>query len=260
MASIGGFVKKNSSTILTIIGVVGVVSSIIFAVHDTPKALKLVDEEKKEKGEALTKFEIAKAAAPAYIPTAISGVTTIVCICGIGALSRKQQASILSAYAFLSNSYNKYRKKISELYGKEIDKKVYQESIKEVYCNKDISIEPYCGMEDEINEEDPVLFYDELSQRHFERPISAVIMAEYQLNREFSVRHYVSLNMFYEFLGLPPTDFGDTVGWGSAGYGWIDFYHEKIELETGLECYILKIDFVSEGEDYNEEIIEQQVY
>lgn len=48
------FVKKYGSTILTTLGVVGVIGTTVAAVKETPKALMLLNEAKKEKGEELT--------------------------------------------------------------------------------------------------------------------------------------------------------------------------------------------------------------
>ena len=51
------FLKSNSSTILTCIGGVGVVATVVTAVKATPKALIRIEEAKEEKGEELTKKE-----------------------------------------------------------------------------------------------------------------------------------------------------------------------------------------------------------
>ena len=51
----GQFIRRNSSTILTIIGAVGVIATAVTAVKATPKALKRIEEAKAEKGAELTK-------------------------------------------------------------------------------------------------------------------------------------------------------------------------------------------------------------
>lgn len=57
------FDKRNASTVLTILGGIGVVATSILAVKATPKALTLIDEAKTEKGGELSKWEVAKVAA-----------------------------------------------------------------------------------------------------------------------------------------------------------------------------------------------------
>ena len=54
------FVKRNASTILTGLGSIGVLTTTITAVKATPKALHLIEEAEKEKGEKLTKWETIK--------------------------------------------------------------------------------------------------------------------------------------------------------------------------------------------------------
>ena len=49
------FVKRNASTILTGLGSIGVVATTITSVKAIPKALRLIEEAKQEKGEELTK-------------------------------------------------------------------------------------------------------------------------------------------------------------------------------------------------------------
>ena len=68
------FVKKNASTILTTIGGTGVVITSVMAVKAIPKALKMLEKAKEEKGEELTNFEIVKTAGLAYIPATVTGI------------------------------------------------------------------------------------------------------------------------------------------------------------------------------------------
>lgn len=129
----GTFWKRNGSTILAIVGAAGVVATAVLAAKETPKAIRLVEEAEEEKGEKLTTLETVKTVAPAYIPAAITGVTTIACIFGIGTLNKKQQASIASAYALLDRSYKEYRKKVNDIYGEEADDRVKDGIAKDQY-------------------------------------------------------------------------------------------------------------------------------
>lgn len=92
---------RHTSTVLTCLGGIGVVATSIMAIKATPKALELIEEAKKEKGEELSKWETVKVAAPKYIPAMMTGVATIACIFGANVLNKRQQASLISAYASL---------------------------------------------------------------------------------------------------------------------------------------------------------------
>ena len=145
------FLKRNGSTILTCVGGAGVVATTVMAVKATPKALLLLEEAKKEKGEELTAVEVVKAAGPAYIPTAVMGVSTIACIFSANMLNKRKQASITSAYALLNESYKEYRAKVVDLYGEEVDTHVKKEIAKDKYKDSD------------VQEEDGTTFLDVIS-------------------------------------------------------------------------------------------------
>lgn len=228
------FVKRNASTILTITGGVGVVATTILAVKATPKALKVLEEAKEEKGEELTKLEVVKVAGPAYIPSVLTGVGTLACIFGANALSKRQQASLISAYALLDQSYKEYIAKVDELYGEGASDKVKEEIAKDKY-------------EESEHEDELPLFYDTFSRRYFNSTIEKVQQAEYYVNREINMRGWVDLNEFYEMLDIDPIEGGESIGWSEGGnfarywQGWVDFTHKKIVLDDGLECHTISM-------------------
>lgn len=226
------FLKRNASTILTCAGGVGVVATAVLAVKATPKAMALLDHAEEEKGESLTKLEVVKTAGPAYIPTVLVGVSTIACIFGANVLNKRQQASIMSAYALLDNSYKQYKDKVKELYGEEFNQDVISEIAKDNYEENDELADDSDGKQ---------LFYDYFSGRYFRSTVEDVQRAEYRINRNLVTRDYATVNEFYEFLGLPGIDGGDEIGWSLGGnferywQQWIDFTHEKTIIDDGME-------------------------
>jgi hypothetical protein len=241
------FIKRNGSTILTCVGSVGVVATTVMAVKSTTKAVKLLEQAEVQKEEPLTVLEKIKVAGPSYIPVVLVGVSTIACIFGANVLNKRQQASLLSAYALLDNSYKEYKKKVTELYGEDADAHVRSELAKDAYKESDVEYE-----------DNKLLFYDEYRQEYFNATMEDVLQAEYILNRDFSYHGYATLNDFYDLLKLPRTDYGEVLGWNSymlqeyQWYSWIEFYHRKVELEDGMECYIIEIvtDPVPDFEEY----------
>lgn len=229
------FLKRNSATILTGVGSVGVVATVATAIQSTPKALSLINEAKETKGEELTKWETVKVAAPVYIPTFVLGTATIACIIGANVLNKRQQASMASAYALLETSYKEYKKKVNELYGEDANDKIETEIAKDKYEETAIEVE-----------DNKQLFYDEFSRTYFESTIEAVQQAEYYLNRDIMMRGWVELSEFYEALDIdtPYNDAG--YGWSDGGnlarywQAWVDFNHHKVVMEDGLECTIIK--------------------
>lgn len=240
------FMSRNASTILTFVAGAGVVATAIMAAKDTPKAMELVKRAEEEKEDKLTKTETVIAAIPAYIPTIITGLTTIVCIFGANTLNRRQQAALTSAYALLDQSYKEYKKKVDELYGEEAGREVREEIAKDHY-DENIQVE-----------DDEQLFYDFYSDRYFTSTLAKVQQAEYRVNRHLIMRDYVYLNEFYVEMGVDPIEGGYELGWSSGScyamywQNWIDFDHERVEMEDGMECIIIKLvqDPIMGFEDY----------
>lgn len=228
------FFKRNSATILTCVGAVGVVGTAATAVKSTPKAIRMLEESKKEKGDDLTKLEVVKVAGPVYIPTILIGASTIACVFGANVLNKHQQAALASAYALLDNSYKEYKTKVKEMYGTEADEIVRKEIAKDHYEEEDIELED--GKE---------LFYDEFSQRYFESTMETVLKAEYNLNRQMAVNSGAYLNEWYEFLDIPLITAGQELGWSTGileshyWANWIEFDHTKVYMDDGLECTII---------------------
>lgn len=236
LLKVSRFCKRNSATILTCVGGIGVIATSVSAATATPKAMRLIEEAKREKGEELTKFEAVVTAAPAYIPTVIMGVGTLVCVFGANSLNKRQQAALMSAYALLDSSYKDFKKKVNEMYGEDANRQVIAEIVKDKYQETDIDVD-----------DNKLLFYDEFSGRYFESTMEDVLEAEYELNHLLAQDAGVYLNEFYELLGIDTVDYGDYLGWSSFElvetywYCWVEFEHEKVIMEDGMECYILTI-------------------
>lgn len=153
------------STVLTCIGAAGVVATSAMAVKATPKAIELLKNAEEEKGDKLTKLEVIKNAAPAYIPAAATGVATIACIFGANILNKHQQAMLASAYALLDRTHKTYSNKVSELYGEESSAEIKEALAKDEY--EDIAMEERSG--------DKELFFDYNTLQYFEAPFDEVI-------------------------------------------------------------------------------------
>lgn len=240
----GGFLYRNSSTILTIIGTIGVVATAVMAVRATPKASRDLDRATYEKGEELSKLEIVRVAGPTYIPTVVMGTATIACIFGANVLNKRKQASMMSAYALMDRSFKEYRSKLIELKGEDVDKEVRDAVVRE-HCDYHV-----------INLDVPdkkVKFYEEYSGRFIECYERDLIDAEYHLNRNFVLNGYASLNDFYEFVGLSPTDDGEKLGWTAVdGYCWIDFAHHAVKRKDGSVKHYAIIAIFPPEEDFME--------
>lgn len=207
----------------------------VTAVKATPKAMLLLEKAKEEKGEELTKLETVKIAGPVYIPSLVLGASTLACIFGANILSQRGQASLMSAYALVDSSYKDYKKKVDELYGEEAGAQVRAGIAKDKYEDQPI---PPVG-------DGKRLYYDFYSERYFEATPYEVQRAEYEVNRSLMMDDCAYLNEWYTNLGIEPLDHGYDFGWSTCAnmdaywQTWVDFHHEKVVMDDGLECIII---------------------
>lgn len=219
------------------------VATAISTAKATPKALEILKTAEEEKGEKLTKLEKVKIAAPSYIPAMLVGTSTIACIFGAHILNRKHQAALMSAYALLNTSYKEYKNKVKEMLGEDAEKEIQGEIIKDNFKDSDVIIE----------DDGKELFYESYSRRYFRATREQLISVQYDLNKIVQEEGGLSLNVYFRMLGLEETDYGEYIGW-SAGQlfdsywsSWVDFVHDKVTMDDGLECWIVDMTEPMEG-------------
>ena len=257
MNNLQKFIEKHSSAILTGISIIGVGVTTGLTIRSTIKAIKIVEKEKQDKTIFKTIYADNKSyQAPIvpkfdrkdiflmtwkeYIPVAISGISTILCIIGIHNLNRRTQASLISAYALLDNTYKEYRKKIQEEYPDDPKVINFEHEIIKSKFDKNMELD-----------KDKQLFFDYQSMRYFESTLKEVKEAEQHLNDCLAEDGYVCLNEMYDFLELPKTPYGWQLGWSyiysDTIYSEDDiklrFEYEPITMDDGLECTIITIKY-----------------
>ena len=237
------YTKKNASTILSCLGVLGVVGTTLSAIKATPKAIEVLEE---RDNQSLTTFEKALVVAPVYFSTMLFGTATIICIFGANTLNKKQQAALTSAYAYLNSSFNEYKDKVKAIYGEDGEKRVREEIAKDKYIQQSMS-----------ESDKDILFFDEYSGRYFESSLFNLQNAVYKLNRTFALEGYANLNEFYRYIDLPETEYGAVLGWSGlkcwevCNYAWIEIKWEDMELPDGLVAQAIRFTIPPE-EGYEE--------
>lgn len=233
------FLKDNSPTILTVVGAIGVGITAIFAAKDTVKAVKKLEKEhwyyENGKNYYLRKIPVKtriKVAGPCYIPTIISGLATISCICGANHLNKNIQKSLTSAYILLDQSYKEYRNTIREAYGNDAESKL-------VKTLADKKVEGYYP-----KEEDDDVFFDFLSLQFFHSDLATVREAEKLANDILQRQGYISLRDVHTLMGEDATQIDGDLGWSiEAGklydYDSIEFNVQEAVKEDGRKYYIL---------------------
>ena len=222
------FIKRNSSSILTGVGVISLGATLYSSITETIKANEIL---KNPDGDLTTKEKLINLL-PQYKKTIIFAATTVACMISSNVISVKQQKQLLSSYMLLQQAYAAFKDKARELHG--------DEGIRDIY--KAIMAEERPPHVDA----DSVLFYDTYSGKYFDATESDVLRAEMYINRKFAECGYVDVNEFYKQLGdNMGIKNGDEYGWSAYDAHetiWINFKHELCVMDDGLECYIIHMD------------------
>ena len=221
-------ISKRSPEILTGIGVAGMITTTVLAVKATPKALALIEDEKKRQNYELVKeakdngdedcnqitvlkpVEVIKVAWKPYIPPVVTGVMSIICLIGATSVNAKRTAALATAYKLSETALSEYREKVIETIGEKKEKhvrdKVAEERVRQNPVSKNEVI---------VTNNGKTLCFDPISGRYFYSTIDTIKRAELKIKenilKDFS--GYASLNDFYDELGLDHTSIGDDLGW-----------------------------------------------
>ncbi len=228
------FVNQYSSEILVATGIVGMLTTTVIAVKATPKAMSLIDEAKEDKGEELTKLEVVKTTARVYIPSLITATASTACIIGASKINHKRNTALATAYAISEAALKEYKDKVIETIGEKKESEI-QDSIAKDHIERN----PVQNTEVIITEKGNTLCYDIMSGRYFRSGMDSLKGAICDLNFQMMDDVWVSLNDFYDIIGLNHTQNGDLLGWSVAD-GKIQARFSTQIAENGEPCLVLK--------------------
>lgn len=219
------------------VGVAGLLSTSVLVGIKTVKAVKDV-ENYKETHENVTTKDVIKVVLPNYIlPTVLAGVST-----GLTLSARKDMVTLNAGLAAACTFYETSVKDIEEAIQSVSDdaKKEITEKISEKQIEKAPEQTPTVVKEIIIEGDGDVLCFDPISSRYFRSRRETIREKINNLNFRMSSGYEfsVSVNEYYDEIGLPPTDFGDEIGWNATD-GLIDVYFSTKTSETGVPCLVV---------------------
>jgi hypothetical protein len=229
---------KHSPEILTGLGTAGMIVCTILAVKATPKALKLIEEKKKEKGvEKLTPVETVKAAWKPYAPAIAVGASSVACIIGASATNYRRNAALTAAYKLSETAFTEYREKVVETIGEEKEKEIKSKIAKDRVEKNPVSQNTVI-----VTGRGNDLCLDETSGRYFYSDRNYIEKIQNDLNRRmlYDICGYVSLNEFYDELDIEHLDIGDEIGWNTAHM--IDIHIDGGISDDGRPCLVIMHD------------------
>lgn len=283
-------VSKNSPRILFVGGVVGMVGSTVLACRATLKLEEVLDTIENDRDKAHRVKELVDAPEyngdATYTDSELRKDLTVITVRGIGSIAKlygpavllggasifaltkshnilqQRNLAITAAYAAVDSAFARYRERVVDRYGEDMDREL-------LYDSETVDIVEEDGTITTVNRAIDApgsaysRFFDEFSSRNWSVDPDINLMflrtAQTYLNDRLRARGHVFLNEVYEELGLDHTKAGAVVGWRwdrGSGDDYIDFgiwdgTQEKVnDFFNGREGAIL-LDFNVDGVIYD---------
>lgn len=246
---------RHTPQILIGLGIAGMVTATVLAVRATPKALQLIEEEIERKNEEeaalatqdgyevcqeieeLKPLEAVKVCWSSYIPAILVGTASTICLIGANSINTRRMAMLTTAYKLSETALLDYKNAVIETIG---EKKEHE--VKEKVYGKKLTENPVETKEIFITKKGNTLCYDSFTGRYFESDIEQINRAINILNRRMTLEFYISLNDFYEEIGLETSKLGNILGWNSD-WGLLEIEKDAMLASDGRPCLV--IDFVN---------------
>lgn len=237
--SVRQVVSKHSPEILTGIGIAGMITATVLAVKATPEAMELLDRAKERKMDSneepkLTAVETVKTAWKPYVPSVIIGVTSTACLIGGQSVSVRRSAALATAYKLSTTALNEYKEKVVETIG---EKK--EAVIREKIAADKVEQHPVSKSEVFITGKGKTLFYEPVTSRYFEHDIDELKNVINEINEKMLCYDYISLNEFFDELGLSRCGIGNDIGWNIGRDKLIKIDYTPVKADDGRPCLSL---------------------
>lgn len=241
------FVKDNSSTLLTAVGVAGTVGTAVLTGRATLKASHILHEEAlqhsgREEGRTigndfvgLPDFdakEKVKMVWPLYIPPIVTGTLTITSIVMANRINSKKIATLAALYGLSEQRLKEYRDKVAE---KVTGPKATD--IRDSIAQDRVNNTP--GSEVIITGDGKVLCFDPLTGRYFESTNEDLKRAENRVNEIILNHEKASLSDFCDQIGLKRTTLTDEIGWNLHTSGLCDLYITSTIADNDRPCLVV---------------------
>jgi Family of unknown function (DUF6353) len=198
-------IKQNSPEILAGLSIGGVLSTAYLAARGGMKAGELLyieqtDRNWKEDAKRVWRF---------YIPAGISGVATIGCIIGSHKVNGNRLAAAVAAYSISEKAFQEYKEKVVEELGKGKEEKIRDEIAQEK-----VNIHPN-SREVIVGSFGHVLCCELFTMRYFRSDMETLRKAQNDINARIIHSLYVTMDEFYDMIGLSGTSLSSQLGWDS---------------------------------------------
>ena len=211
LRTVKSVITANSPVLLVGTAIAGIAATGVLAAKAGYKARGIVDEHEQEIGRETTIQEKAQLTWLCYSVPALTGASAIAATVGVHTIHTKRHAALAGLYAVTSNKLDDYRDKAEELLG---PKKTQE--LNNGVAQKAVDRNPPKDHEVIILDNGDELCYDEWSGRYFKGSVNKVEAAVNEINRLLMDNGEVSLNDYYDYVGLGTISMGTRFGWSGV--------------------------------------------
>ncbi len=235
--------SDHAPELLTGLGIAGMLTTVVVAVKVTPKALTLMEEKKEELGvDQLSVKETVVTTWKCYAPVIATAAVSTACIIGANSVHAKRSAALAAAYTLSDTALRDYKAKVVETFGERKGQAIREEIVKDKVQN-----DPVENHEIIITAKGDTLCYDTTSGRYFKSSMEYLKRVANDLDRRLRDEMFISVNDFYDEVGLPTLPIMDDLGW-DVDKDSIDFKFDSHLATDGTPC--LTIDYIYQPRHY----------
>ena len=233
------FLKKNSPTILTSSAVIGVIGTAYLSGKATIKAEEKTTKYEIFNGRQEKKTERIKTRVKLswrfYIPTVISGATTITCILSANKVSNKRAIVAQAAFLMSDKAFNEYREEVAKKLGVS-----GEQAIRDKIAENKVSLNPPSDIL--ISGPGNVLCCELYTGRYFSSDMERLRRSQNDLNERLINHDQASLSDFYYLLGIPYTTSSNDLGWTSSKLLKLEF--STVLTDDGRPCLAFEYNYI----------------
>lgn len=227
-------IKEHKNELLVATGVISFFVAIGTSINATPKAMQAKEEAEMAAGRELTKKEQFKILAKNYAPTVIAAAAGTACIVA-GTKGLDKKAMVFEAAAIAAD------KAIDE-YKHEIVTRLGTEKAGEIIS----SVEEKTNYTAQKQESKVLvtgfgrdLVKDSLTGRYFYSDAESIRAAVNQFNIALRDENTLTLNDFYDSIGLEHCVLGENLGW-NIDDGWVDIRFDSDINDQTVPCLVIQ--------------------
>ena len=207
-------IKANSPTILSVAAGVGTIATAFLVGKASFEAAEVIRAHEEQNAPAINPKERFKDRTrlvwKLYIPSAISTVSTIVCLTGANRTGTKQTAAATTLLAVTQRAYSEYRDKVVEDQGPRKDQSIRDKVIADQIANN-----PSPSQDVLVTGPGNVLCCELFTMRYFACDMERLRRAQNELNAKLLKHDYATFDDFYYLIGLRQTSTSGNLGWTS---------------------------------------------